>query len=648
MKNENQIRSRPYLENYDLALKIKSFFTDFVGDTSEYTYVSASERRCFNLAYIFLPEEQKVNLVSNSGLLQYHRELTRYFADHGCFPRILILDDLMVHGRGMSKFLNQLETLIEADLMDLANDGSGQKQLPMEARRIFRHRLVQAVDLLVFAQNERPLLLDDRYRFCLKSEYILSERELHDLSWQLSDSLTRWRQANTCFAYSERNEDLWSTLVHECTLRNIEVEGWEQILWEYDEESMGVFLRFDEPRKTTRISSIRFFPGRNKQRWFTSFTMLGAMPGKVIRELGEQFAELLRGENKACYAHILKLLTEDRADANCAIGQLLSYFLSVSDYRAFLRAIPNQHYQTPNEEWILRNTDIDKVSRNFGKEKDVHDGLVDILCSEKLMESIYQMLLQKITRSAAPICAWSLDEATGLDGDIPYKVYNQRVEELFYKVGIDAEESAARWFYNVEVFQPASYQEYSGRNAREKTGGVISLSDFFIYAASEHMQRATNPYYHVAALIHVMDYGLMGIRVGEVDGAGCQIFLCKAGEMATFYGPRRIATAIPALAILEESCRGGRFTPRELIDEFTNSLDEEKIRELIHVDEATWESQCRKKIKKLKDEIPKVTKELYRGDQHYTEWNFKNLTTMSTLEMRRFQRALQYLATLRV
>lgn len=647
---ENKIRSRDHLETYDLALKIRSFFTDFVGDTSKYAYVSATERRCFNLAYIFLPEGQKRNLVSNSGLLQYHRELTRYFVEHGHFPRILILDDLMVHGRGLSKILYQLEMLIETDLKDMANEGSGQEQLSLEARRVFRHRLVQAVDLLVFARNERPLLLDDRYRYCLKSEYVLSERDLHDLSWQLSDALTRWRQANTCFAYSERNTELWNMLVQEQTFRGIDVEGWDLIPWEYDGESMGVFLRFDEPQRSTRISSVRFFPGRQKQRWFTSFTMMGAMPGRDIRQMGEQIAELLRNGKKPRYEYILKLLTEDRADADCAIGQMLSYFLSVLDYRSFLKAIPGLHYETPDADWIMRNTDVDKICRNFGKKADVYEGLVDILCSESLMESIHQILLQRIDRNAIPICALPLAAADELSGDVPYEAYNRCIEKLFYKVGIDAEESAARWFYNVEVFQPASYQKYRGRNISEKTGGVISLRDSFGFnsISLEETEDTANLHYRAAALIHVMDYGLMGIRVGEASGAQHQIFLCKAGEMATFFGPRRIALAVPALAVLEESCRGGRYTPRELIEEFADSLNEEKIKSLIQVDDATWKCECREVFYQLKKEIPVVTRELYRGDQHYSEWNFKNLTTMPKMEMRRFQKALLYLAELRV
>lgn len=638
------------METYDLALEIRSFFTNFVGDTSEYAYVSATERRCFNLAYIFLPEGQKRNLVSNSGLLQYHRELTRYFVDHGCFPRILILDDLMVHGRGISKILYQLEMLIETDLKDLANEGSGQEQLSIEARRVFRHRLVQAVDLLVFARNERPLLLDDRYRNCLKSKHILSERELHDLSWQLSDALTRWRQANTCFAYSEHNMELWNMLVQEQTFRGVNVEGWKLLLWEYDEESMGVSLRFDKPQQIKRISSVRFFPGRQKQRWFTSFTMMGAMPGIEIRQMGEQIAELLRKERKPCYEYILKLLTEDRTDADCAIGQMLSYFLSVLDYRSFLKAIPELHYEMPDAKWIMQNTDADKICRNFGKKEDVFEGLVDILCSESLMESIYQILLRRIDRKATTICDLPLAAADELSGDIPYEAYNRSIEKLFYKVGIDAEESAARWFYNVEVFQPASYQEYKGRSISGKTGGVISLSDSFCFngISLEETESTANLYYRAAALIHVMDYGLMGIRVGEADGAKYQVLLCKAGEMATFFGPRRIALAVPALAVLEESCRGGRYTPRELIEEFADSLDEEIIKSLIRVDDVTWKRECREVFQRLKKEIPVVTRELYRGDQHYSEWNFKNLTTMSKMEMRRFQRALLYLAKLRV
>lgn len=212
---KNGIRSRTHLNNYGLSLQIREFFTDFVGDTAQYAYVSATERRCFNLAYTFLPDDRKENLISNSGLLRYHRELAQQYLREGQFPRILILDDLVLHSRGISKYLHQLESAIEADILDLLRAEENPNVDTDGILRVFRRRLVQSIDLVVFARNKSPLLLDDRYVYRLKSQYTLPVRDLHDLSWQLSDCLTRWRQANTCFAYSEHNPQLWDWLISE-------------------------------------------------------------------------------------------------------------------------------------------------------------------------------------------------------------------------------------------------------------------------------------------------------------------------------------------------------------------------------------------------------------------------------------------------
>lgn len=645
MMNENEFLTRPYLERYDLALKIKEFFTEFVGDVSSYAYVSATERRCFNLAYIFLPENGRKNLTSNTGLLQYHRELSRYYIRNGCFPPILILDDIMVHGRGMSKFLYQLEALIEEDIQSGADNGQRSERQP-DVRQMIRHRLAQAVDLVVFARNRRPLLLDDGYRYCLRSAYVISERELHDLSRQLSDSLTRWRKANTCFAYSEHNDLLWDSLVSEQTIQAIPVKHWQQIHWQYDCESMGVFLRFEGEQQTNQISTIRFFPGRRKQKWFTSFTMLGAMPEDLIWKLGAETASILQRENAEGCRHLIRLLTERRSDTASAIGQLLSYFLSVLDYRAFRRSILGFSYQMPDEAWLIAHTDIDKVCRNFGKAGDVLSGLAGILCSEERMEEISRLLKRETAASAEPIC--EMPSAGQMDGGdkISYDSYNEYVERRFYKVGIDAEENASRCFYNVAVFQPGSYQEYTGNRSLNDTGGVISLADFYEGAVPGIASDASdmNLYYLTAALIHVMDYGLMGIRIGGVKFSERQLFLCKTGEMSTFYGPKQVAAAIPALAELERTYRKSGFTPRERIEKFVRMLDENSVKALVEADGTQWDSDCHTLFQQLKDEILPVTREVYRGDQRYTEWDFENMTAMRNPAARKLQQVLQQLA----
>lgn len=624
------ILRRKHLEHYDLSLQIRDFFTDFVGDTTQYAYVSATERRCFNLAYTFLPDDRKENLISNSGLLRYHRELAQQYLREGQFPRILIQDDLLLHGRGLSKFLHQLESAIEADILDLLRAEENPNVDTDGILRVFRRRLAQSIDLVVFARNKSPLLLDDRYLYRLRSQYALPVRDLHDLSWQLSDCLTRWRQANTCFAYSEHNPQLWDWLVSEQSVRSVEGTDWKQLHWQYDGESMGLFLHpvtSAQPDQIASVGTVRFFPGRQRQQWFTSFTLLGRLPQNVIGQLCQQVADLIRSTNQPDCTYILKLLTDESPYTDVVRGQFLSYLLSASDYRAFLKSIPDYPYQAPNAGWIIANSDVCKICRNFGKINDILPGLTELLCSEPWMDAVHELLTQQLRQNACPLCPFPGEDTPVKISEVPFSEYNRCVETLFYELGMDAERNAAKWFYNVEIFQPATYQEYSD----DKTNsGILALTSYYDRLLPGSAGGAAAFYYGTAALIHVMDLGLMGVRVASASDADCQIFLCKAGELAVLYGPRSIAVAIPALSYLETACRRTRVSLKELIDRFLTALDSEAFRNVFSENGEIKDYLLSREFQELKARIPAITAKIYYGNQRIAEWNFENLISYPT------------------
>lgn len=624
----NFIHKKPRLQNYELAMQLRGFFSDFLGDLSSYQYISATERRCFNLAYYFLQGKDRQRLLSNNGMLHYHKELASVFAATGDFPKIMIIDDLMVHGRGMSKFLYQLEVLIEDDLKEITVQN--QTLIPAYEILNFRHHLVQAVDIYIYARNEKPLLIEDRYRRNIKSFYTLSEKQMHDLSWQLSDSLTRWEIANTCFVYSEHNEQLAKRLICESQIRKINSGSWKQLNWIYDVETMGLFIRFFNKEIVQHISSVRFFPGRCvdlSRMWFTSFSMIGAISRELLNDICDRIKETLQCSKQNDFAFLIDVLQDRTPGMQRSRGQLLYFLVSLIDYKELCEVLQIND-PIKSEEDVIRLTDVGKISRNFGLYEEVFPEISRIVCSKQILKQIKGYVYQLMDSDLAPIhplrqMSFTQSEETEFD------LYNNAVEEIFYQIGIDAEENAKEWFENTHLFHSDSYQEYTDFGIARKTDGVIALSDFHLIADQDKgtCKNLIDLYSRTAALIGIMDYGVMGTRIHYSPQLDCQFPLCKAGEMATFFGPRKLAIAIPAFVLLEKYSRRMALTAKEAIIQFCNSIDISAITGMMIGDELTvWKREYISIVEKLPEQAEKYTSMLYRGGQTYQEWNFQNLT----------------------
>ncbi len=625
---DNSIKRRPLLQSYTLAMPIMEFFSSISEDLASYRYVSATERRCFNLAYRFLPNESKAALISNAALLNYHKDLALQYAATRSFERIAIIDDIMVHGRGMSKFLCQLESLIESDLIEMMDQNGDGSFLTMDDVRSFRRCFVQAVDIFLFAKADGTLLLDDRYRLKMRSFVTLSENQLHDLSLQLSDALNRWGVANTSFVYSEHNTQLAEKLTIEQPLRIYDSAKWTQCNWEYNRESMQLFLRMYGEPEVRKISSIRRFPGRTKvpqNAWITSFTMIGQISSSLISEICLRIRMVLANDTRENFSFLLSLLSDPAPIVQPAKGQFLYFILSVIDLREFSDSVGATWHPTTDAD-IIQQTDLDKICRNFGFCTETFHEMSHLLKSPELL-ALLKTSIEPLLCNVEPLCINTPTE----HNDSKYDTVNDEVGKIIYSIGIDAEENAVERAQNSRLYHPDSYQSLEYNGYIFPKDGILSLSQF--HKEAQKKPELTNAYYRTAALLAIMDYGVVGLRIFQANAWNCQLPVCKAGEMSTFYGPRQLALAIPAFAILERNSRRIDMTRREAITGFLQTIDLDAFKPYLESDEySEWETAYIPHIQKLQTEARVYVDAICRSGQSFEGWNFSNLTFKSNDE----------------
>ena len=115
----------------------------------EYKYVAARERRGFNLLYDLWTGES--DLLTVSGLLACAGEIVEEYAQTGVFPRILMVDDLAIYGRGITKSVSQLRDVVYGGLEAAYPGRFSEERFVGDFKR--------SVDVRVLAASEKARLL---------------------------------------------------------------------------------------------------------------------------------------------------------------------------------------------------------------------------------------------------------------------------------------------------------------------------------------------------------------------------------------------------------------------------------------------------------------------------------------------------------
>lgn len=627
--------------------EIRPFFEEIDHLSEQYEYITAAERRAFNLAAWHLTDISR--LVSNSGMLLQYKKLAECYRRQGRFPKILLIDDLMMHGRGMSKFLDQLETLVQDELgYNTWNDYD-----QMNCRR----RFADSIDIFVYAKNKLPVLLDSRFTWQVHARKKLYLSEMRDLSLQLSDFLSRKNIANTSFVPAFLCQDL-STFLEKRTRSGVsdyDVSSeklnmkWFGIRWRYLDEDMLLFLSFRGQKYTNRISTIRFFPSRGENsNQVISFSILPKLPKLQFDELCKQVDNvLLQYELK----YLSSILRKEEPILQQNKGQLLDYIISVIDYLDFQCAIKEQQKKQNESDKIRFIVDVGKIASTFGLQADSKHELIDLISKTVLRQKLNDVFCSVLDQTAAENALLNFvptDPQTVFQSD-DFRKYNHEIETIIYDCGAESEKKALDMLQHSYDFVPSEYQNYSiSSQSHDCCDGILSLHDMIekvglIEPKNGDIQSSVVP--SLCAYIALMDNGILSTRLQFTEGKEQQLVtILKAGELSTFSVPREISVFIPAFA--KVSYYGSRLglTQKEAVSSFYR-----KYYASVNGAPIEYKDACRSLFAGMCEagycvpspkKIEEMTDMIYNCGQSYGSWNFRNMTYQSDDKCREFQETL--------
>ena len=641
-----EIKTAPQIE-YTQMNKFLVFIDHIKQMASEYDYVCARERRCFNLVARFLPE---VDMISTRALTLKYAEIAEYYKKNRRFPRILILDDLMIHGRSIAKLLQQLEDMLVIKLLDM-----GVLKRSDNYRYTVYRDLADAVTIYVYARNAGVIFLADAYQERIRAVKKLYADEMRDLSLQLSRKMGQWDIANTSYVYSVRSEVITDCLLAQKDGR-IGYSDWVRKKWSYGGEEIVLYVRLHGRKKVNRVDTIRFFPERcdpeciipwrEKLPLLTSFSFFGDLQESILRKLFAKVSCILKEAGLNNLADIL------REDPNEQINfillqtqtQLISFILSVAMLLDFcMDVIPQDRFDD-----IMMQGDIWKISRNFGRRADIRPELLQ-LRKKTLRNKLKETILRVIDGEAeALIQVNPLDALEQVQRNRnttrDYMAFvNNEVRRAIYHVGMTSERKAYEQSAHPYRFMPEEYQEHPGRD------GVISLRE--LAEKKQFVSCAESVFSYLASFVAMMDSCAVSVRTKSMLGRNGERKVCtlaKAGEMSSFYLPEKVAMFVPVFAVLELNTFGSPLARKRNLGHYLNKLikgyfsqDCEGLRKLLDdekqvaaVKKAAYDAlELQQKDGTIipSDEFMREIDMFYDGGHSFYGWNFRNLTAMLDL-----------------
>lgn len=490
-----------------------------------YQYVVARERRGFNLLCGSWAESQK--LLTTSGLLASTGKIAEEYVRTGIFPRVLILDDLAIYGRGISKSVSQFKGVLRDRL---------QADYPGQFREDrFAGDFQRNVDVWVYAASEKArLLATGIFSFQTFSGEFSSMRAIHDMSLLFSRALTESGVPNTSFSFSVRHAPLWEKLL---AAPQKPPPGWSRVSQSYEGERAVVYLKACGSQGVQRFKTLRFFPDRAKSvSQITSFPLLGPLDARAARDLCQKGVQLAREEK---LPGVGRLLEETHRHLQPLKAQLLVFLASVLDFYDFCADFLDPEACGAVREGL--SCDLPKIVNNFGGGEGLLQEFLRIAFDESLQKRLLALLGPFLDGPGKPLLEWAPGAFAGLDvrmeGTGREKACHDKVSRYIGELGVQDEKTALPVVERPYWFEPQDYQE-RGRPVRQ------ILKD--LAAPAPDPQTACGV---VASLLVTMDRGLEGpmVHMGE------EVQLClKVGELSTFYPMKKYAACIPALARVEE------------------------------------------------------------------------------------------------
>lgn len=525
------------------------FFEEIFHMFGQYDYVVFIARRCSNLAEIFfrvLMGDDGVsfpsNFITDSAMLSLVPQMAETYRWSKRFPTILVVDDIVIYGKSLAVFLEELEN---------------QLYLQMEPELVTREEisaaLLRAVKIRAFARNNQPLLLTSRYQSCFTVMKTMEPKRWRDLSNRISRLILVSGQVNSSFISGARipqDRANWSKL---------RTTGFSQVTTSYDIFSEDMFCRIlPLPDTQYIIYTVRvsrssvdgglvvapfvLLPNMTQAQMdvLTQSVMyhLGAQLGDTPLNPGGSWENCLRTRAEA----VMLLLSTSLLQEFCARIEC------EPEYSGTIKLQMNFGTALNPEAWRLINCLLDPNMK-----------LLSMAQMDQILLNSFGVVY---TRGMSK--GMQMNEIPVSKGSEWLK---EQIEDQVYNNGL--------YNYSQSYWQTQMYQEQQPDNLEETVDSYTTVS--VIMGQLPAMCQDERLFSHaVGWVFQMVDAGILAITVRPFTRGRTQyVGQCvKTGEQSQFIMPKRLREFVPVLVLIQ---RKARLLNRHFVEEFNRfaQVDEE-------------------------------------------------------------------------
>lgn len=463
-------------------------FLSLSDEWEKYDYVVALPRRCFNYAYIqnlrYTNEGKSLkDMISDIALLGAVKQIAKRYVETGVLPRVLFLDDVVLHGFALNKKIDQYVRALVFEICRI------EEHQAIEADQL-RKKIIELIDIRVLIQKDNELLMSEELRWKVFAYYIKNVASWHTASSSICEYLRNSGVAMTSFILSAYTQKTSRKIV-------------AQTAWD---EMPTVYMKKTPKKKDTQrvfyknygggfLPTVRLYVSNNVS-YYIPFVFHGDLSKDEMKKVFKHLEVLMREKNISYFADKMQ---EAFVNENLYVMdyyvQMAEMLLGQITLNSFLRdSFPRCNSQFKYD-WskIALNYDIEIRAKTW-------ENLCAVQWSDDELRDICLILP-----------AFSYHDSTHVEQD--NQVLFERGINTAYQCGVDHLcNTEERSKLKKNAINPHSYFD---AELSKDLNEDLSLSDWIKGVCSQ----PTEPLIHKALciILYLIDNGFMALRMTHTD-----------------------------------------------------------------------------------------------------------------------------------
>lgn len=503
--------------------------------SDEWDYVIFLARRSYVLATL-LAKQECINLETNKKTVYLTdaafflrcKELAEYYIQNHYFPRILICDDIFIHGRSFNHYLTALEERIC-------------EFLSCQDYELVREEFSRAVTIYACLKSQEPLFLLGRYKSRFKYVKKVSPRIWRNMSNSITNFIADNNTAYAVYVYSEyisqeqfeKIDTVKEKLIRTNYQNSVEYT-WVECLGTGNNVKAVFTLRIKKNKKTEgyRVIPLIFMPNLSED-----------VTLKILKEILSK-----SGKNASWIRWLKEWYT---IPGKRSFNELLTLILSNTILQEFIKK--NNIFSDEN----YREREIRKISRNYNQTtlSETEHILMELLDKEFFDLDGLKIFLYKIIPNDTVLLNCNMDERNIIEQFI-----SQNIDNYFYDLGVKEEKEVVK-MYSMNYLSNKSISQRRVNDCRSVFNKLFSGKPI------EYIEQG------IRYFLQMMDAGVIAISSYASNGMDICGFVqfAKNGEQSLLIKPLEMYEYIPMLDLMWQKCIQWGWSIRDELIEFYNS-----------------------------------------------------------------------------